>query len=321
MPRSKPAVDYRTVIFAQQDAAEAVGDFLDSLGNERNYSPHTIAAYLRDLAGFFAFAQNHLGAPASLADLSNFTVSDFRSFLAKRRNDGVAGTSLGRSLSALRSFFHHLDRNGAVSNQAIRLVKRPKTPHAIPKPLSKEAARASIETIETFDVLPWVAARDTAILTLLYGCGLRISEALNLERRDAPLRDAIRIVGKGNKERVVPVLVVVGDAVDCYLELCPFELAANGPLFVGIRGKRLNAGVIQRQMRQTRIALGLPDTATPHALRHSFATHLLSSGGDLRSIQELLGHASLSTTQRYTEVDTDQMKRVYQKAHPRADAG
>jgi integrase/recombinase XerC len=172
--------------------------------------------------------------------------------------------------------------------------------------------------VDALDVLPWIAARDTSILTLLYGCGLRISEALGLQRGDAPFRDAIRIVGKGNKERVVPVLPVVAESVEAYVALCPFVMTTDGPLFVGVRGKRLNAGVVQRQMRQVRIALGLPDTATPHALRHSFATHLLSSGGDLRSIQELLGHASLSTTQRYTEVDTDHLQRVYRKSHPRA---
>jgi integrase/recombinase XerC len=320
MPHSGDKRTVGAALAAQSDAADAVRDFLGALQNERNYSSHTIAAYQRDLACFFAFAQDHRGKPVDLADLSAFTVSDFRSFLAKRRNEGISGTSLGRALSALRSFFHHLDTQGDVSNEAIRLVKRPKTPHGVPKPLSKEAARASIETVESLDVLPWVAARDTAILTMLYGCGLRISEALGLARRDAPLRDAIRIVGKGNKERVVPVLPVVAEAIDRYVALCPFALAAAGPLFVGVRGKRLNAGVVQRQMRHARIALGLPDTATPHALRHSFATHLLSGGGDLRSIQELLGHASLSTTQRYTEVDTDQLKRVYEQAHPRAKA-
>lgn len=321
MPHSAAARPEVAALAAQPDAADAVRDFLGALENERNYSPHTIAAYQRDLAGFFAFAQDHRGEPVGLLDLSTFTVSDFRSYLAKRRNDGITGTSLGRALSALRSFFHHLDTQGRVSNQAIRLVKRPKTPHAVPKPLSKEAARDSIDTVEALDTLPWVAARDAAILTLLYGCGLRISEALGLARRDAPLRDALRIVGKGQKERVVPVLPIVADAVDRYVALCPFALEGAGPLFVGVRGKRLNAGVVQRQMRHARIALGLPETATPHALRHSFATHLLSGGGDLRSIQELLGHASLSTTQRYTEVDTDQLKRVYEQAHPRAKVG
>ena len=228
---------------------------------------------------------------------------------------------MGRALSALRSFFRYLDKNDLASNQAIRSVKRPKTPHAVPKPLSPEAALASIDMVDALDVTPWVAARDTAILMLLYGCGLRISEALGMQREDAPLRDAIRIVGKGNKERVVPVLPVVAESVEAYVGLCPFVMPADGPLFIGVRGKRLNPGVVQRQMRQVRAALGLPDTATPHALRHSFATHLLSSGGDLRSIQELLGHASLSTTQRYTEVNTDQLQRVYRESHPRAKAG
>jgi len=306
---------------AAADAATAADDFLASLANERHYSPHTVAAYRRDLESFFGFAQGHLGAPLGLADAEALAVSDFRSYLSQRRRDGISSASLGRALSALRSFFRYLEKNDLASNQAIRLVKRPKVPHAVPKPLSTEAAMASLDTVETLDIAPWVAARDTAILTLLYGCGLRISEALGLQRGDAPLRDAMRIVGKGKKERVVPVLPIVADAVDAYVALCPFELPADGPLFIGVRGKRLNAGVVQRQMRQVRMALGLPDTATPHALRHSFATHLLSSGGDLRSIQELLGHASLSTTQRYTEVDTDQLQRVYRAAHPRAKAG
>jgi integrase/recombinase XerC len=306
---------------ATPDAAAAADDFLGSLANERQYSPHTVAAYRRDLESFFAFARDHRGAPLSLDDAAGLAVSDFRSYMAKRRNDGISSASLGRALSALRSFFRHLEKNGLASNQAIRSVKRPKTPHAVPKPLSTEAALASINMVDALDVQPWVAARDTAILTLLYGCGLRISEALGLQRRDAPLREAMRIVGKGNKERVVPVLPIVTDAVDAYVALCPHVMPSDGPLFVGVRGKRLNAGVVQRQMRQVRVALGLPDSATPHALRHSFATHLLSGGGDLRSIQELLGHASLSTTQRYTEVDTDQLQRVYRESHPRAKAG
>ena len=303
---------------AASDAAAAAEDFLGSLAVERQYSPHTVSAYHRDLESFFVFVQEHLGVPLSLDGAKALVVSDFRSYLSKRRSDGVSSTSLGRTLSALRSFFRYLEKNNLSSNQAIRSVKRPKTPHAVPKPLSPEAALASIDMVDALDVLPWVAARDTSVLMLLYGCGLRISEALGLQRRDAPFRDAIRIVGKGNKERIVPVLPIVADSTEAYVTLCPFVMPADGPLFVGVRGKRLNAGVVQRQMRQVRVALGLPETVTPHALRHSFATHLLSSGGDLRSIQELLGHASLSTTQRYTEVDTDHLQRVYRESHPRA---
>jgi integrase/recombinase XerC len=317
MPHSTPNAAWS----AAPDAAAAAEDFLGSLANERQYSPHTVSAYHRDLESFFAFAQEHLGAPLNLDSANALAVSDFRSYLSKRRGDGISGTSLGRALSTLRSFFRYLDKNNLASNQAIRSVKRPKIPHAVPKPLSPEAALASIDMVDALDVLPWIAARDTSILTLLYGCGLRISEALGLQRGDVPFRDAIRIVGKGNKERVVPVLPIVAKSVEAYVALCPFVMTTDGPLFVGVRGKRLNAGVVQRQMRQVRIALGLPDTATPHALRHSFATHLLSSGGDLRSIQELLGHASLSTTQRYTEVDTDHLQRVYRESHPRAKVG
>ena len=314
MPHSTPTAAWS----AASDAAAAAEDFLGSLAIERHYSPHTVSAYHRDLESFFVFVQEHLGVPLSLDGANTLVVSDFRSYLSKRRGDGVSSTSLGRTLSALRSFFRYLDKNNLASNQAIHSVKRPKTPHAVPKPLSPEAALASIDMVDALDVLPWVAARDTSILMLLYGCGLRISEALGLQRGDVPFRDAIRIIGKGNKERVVPVLPIVADSTVAYVTLCPFVMPADGPLFVGVRGRRLNAGVVQRQMRQVRVALGLPDTVTPHALRHSFATHLLSSGGDLRSIQELLGHASLSTTQRYTEVDTNHLQQVYRESHPRA---
>jgi integrase/recombinase XerC len=303
---------------SQGPAWDAATGYLDSLAIERHYSAHTVAAYRRDLAAFFAFLQEHLGGQVTLAHLAALRVADFRSFLARRRNEGLSSTSLGRALSALRGFYRYLERNDLAANQAVHSVKRPKTPHAVPKPLSEDAARAAIDTVETLDRAPWVLARDVALLTLLYGCGLRISEALGLRRGDAPFGRSLRIVGKGNKERLVPVLPAVNEAVAQYLALCPFGGAPDDPLFVGTRGGPLNPGVVQRGMRELRVALGLPETATPHALRHSFATHLLSGGADLRSIQELLGHASLSTTQRYTEVDTEHLKRIYARAHPRA---
>jgi integrase/recombinase XerC len=252
---------------------------------------------------------------------------DFRSFLAHRRNHGLSNTSVARALSVLRSFFRHLERTGLVTNAAIRSVRSPKLPHSVPKPLGVEAAAAAREQIAFLHEEQWVNARDYAVLTLLYGCGLRISEALGLNHKDiGDLNHAdvgsgaasLIIRGKGNKERMVPVLPVVRNAIDAYTALCPFANGREDPLFVGVRGKRLNAGIIQKSMREVRRALGLPESATPHALRHSFATHLLSAGGDLRTIQELLGHASLSTTQRYTEVETGHLLKVYRDAHPRA---
>jgi len=298
----------------------AAQDFLASLANERGYAANTVAAYERDLSAFFSFARVHLGGPVTLPALGGFAVADFRSFLAQRRNEGLSSTSLGRTLSALRSFYRHLERGGLTENQAVHSIKRPKTPHAVPKPLSPDAAQATLAAADTGGE-PWIVARDIALLTLLYGCGLRISEALGLKRKDAPLRDTLRITGKGNKERLVPVLPVVADAVEQYTTLCPYPLESDDALFVGARGGPLNPGVVQRRMRELRAVVGLPDSATPHALRHSFATHLLSGGADLRSIQELLGHASLSTTQRYTEVDTEQLRKVYDSAHPRARGG
>ncbi len=292
--------------------------YLDGLSNERGYAGNTVAAYERDLAGFYSFVREHVGGEVVRETLAALKASDFRSFLAKRRNEGLSNVSIGRTLSSLRGFFRYLERNNVLTNQAVHSIKRPKLPHSVPKPLAPDAAQATLSSVDADDGAPWVLARDTAVLTLLYGCGLRISEALGLRWGDAPLGKALRVVGKGNKERVVPVLPIVAEAVEAYRKLCPFAPAPETPLFVGVRGRALNPGVVQRRMRTLRATLGLPDSATPHALRHSFATHLLAGGADLRSIQELLGHASLSTTQRYTDVDTDHLRRIYDQAHPRA---
>ena len=218
----------------------------------------------------------------------------------------------------MRSFYRFCERDGTLKNGAIHLVQSPKLPHSVPRPLSVDGAKAVIGEVANLSEEDWIGARDTAVITLLYGCGLRISEALGLERNQAPLGDMLRITGKGGKQRLVPVLPVVADAVEAYLEACPYPLSDGDPLFVGKRGKRLNPRLIQGRLQVLRAALGLPPSATPHALRHSFATHLLSGGGDLRTIQELLGHASLSTTQHYTEVDTERLLDVYGKAHPRS---
>jgi len=285
---------------------------------ERRASPATLVSYLRDLTRFFEFLTDHLGGPADLDALRKLQLRDFRAFLTLRRNEGLQSRSLARALSSIRSFFRFLDRAGIVSNAAITALRSPKIPHAIPKPLTPNAALTLIDKASEREGAPWIAARDAAILTLLYGCGLRIAEALSLDRRDAPLLDTLRVIGKGRKERMVPVLAVAREAVDEYVRLCPFGLTPDDPLFVGARGKRVDQRIVREAVIQLRRRLGLADTVTPHALRHSFATHLLAGGGDLRTIQELLGHASLSTTQMYTEVDSQRLLDVYDKAHPRA---
>ena len=288
------------------------------LAIERNCSEHTLDGYGRDLSAFIKFLVGHLGYAPGLQDLENLKPADFRSYLAKRNMDGLSKSSTARAVSPLRNFFRYLDKEDILQNAAIRSLRTPKLPQSIPKPLSAEEAKAALRTFGEMHDTPWIADRDIALMTLLYGCGLRISEALNLNVGDIPENGALVITGKGSKQRVVPLLPVVTKAVDHYLANCPFGLRKGEPLFVGARGKRLNAGVVQRQMRKVRLLMGLPDTATPHALRHSFATHLLAGGGDLRTIQELLGHASLSTTQRYTKVDSARLTEVYRDAHPRA---
>ncbi|HLF58356.1 MAG TPA: tyrosine recombinase XerC [Alphaproteobacteria bacterium] len=300
--------------------AAALNDWLNWLSQERRGARHTVAAYKRDAEAFVAFTAQHLGGPVQLSDLAGLRPADFRAWLAKRANEGRARTSTARALSAVRSLFRFLERRNLVQNAALGTLRTPKLPRSLPKPLSHDEAEDATTRIGDVAAEPWIALRDTALLTLLYGCGLRIDEALALDRRAAPLDDMLRIKGKGGKERVVPVLPAVADAIAKYLTACPHKLGRDDPLFVGARGRRLQAGVVQRQMRKLRNYLGLPDTATPHALRHSFATHLLSDGGDLRAIQELLGHASLSTTQRYTAVDKSQIMKVYARAHPRARA-
>jgi len=301
-------------------AADKALLWLAHLREEKRVSVHTLEAYTRDLSQFGIFLTNYLGQTPDLRDLKNLKTMDFRAFLAERRNRGAQSRSLARQLSAIRSFFKFLERNGILANPALGAMRAPKKPHSIPKPLDVKAAQA-VTSDTGLTQTPWITARDAAVLTLLYACGLRISEALNLNRKDAvinPTDQTLRITGKGGKTRLVPVLPVVRDAIKNYLRQCPFDLPNDGPLFLGVKGKRLNARNIQLLMQKMRGAFGLPDTATPHALRHSFATHLLSGGADLRSIQELLGHASLSTTQIYTEVDGAHLLKQYAKAHPRA---
>jgi integrase/recombinase XerC len=294
-------------------------DWLAHLAHERGAAQKTVEAYGRDLGQLLTFLAHHYGRALTLDDLAALDAKTLRAFLASRRRQGVESRSLARALSALRSFFRRLEAVSGLEVRALRQVASPKVPHAVPKPLTVEKAAAVVA-----DAMPaaldWVAARDRAVLLLLYGSGLRISEALAIRRCDAPVppRDVLRVVGKGRKERVVPVLRITQDAVGHYIDLCPHHLAPDGPLFVGAKGGPLSPRLIQLAMQQLRGELGLPATATPHALRHSFATHLLAAGADLRQIQELLGHASLSTTQVYTEVDRERLLAVYDAAHPRA---
>ena len=300
------------------DAAEIAAGWMASLRSERRLSAKTLEAYGRDLGQFAVFLMDHLGSQAAAADLAGLSVADFRGFLARRRATGAQSRSLARQLSALRSFYRHAERTGQFRNPAISALQSPKLPHGVPKPLTVEAAAqvSRADGLVTDATPQWVTARDRAVLTLLYACGLRISEALSLtpeQARDNPLS----ITGKGNKTRIVPVIAAAQAAIAAYIELCPMPLPPNAPLFRGVKGGPLNARNIQLLIERMRGALGLPDTATPHALRHSFATHLLGAGADLRVIQELLGHASLSTTQVYTEVNRSHLLSQYRKAHPR----
>jgi integrase/recombinase XerC len=306
---------------ADPDLAAAISDWRNWLESERRASRHTVLGYGHDLAGFLDFLREHLGALPGLAALEALGPADFRAYLAARTQEGIERSSSARALSTLRGFFRFLDRRGLAKNAALAAVRTPKLPKSVPKPLSAEDAGLALARVVELAQTPWIGRRDLAILTLLYGCGLRLSEALGLARVEAPLKPGmLSITGKGRKMRLVPVLPAVSEAVVEYLALCPHRLAAKGPLFVGVRGGPLNPRLVQRQMQRLRALLGLPETATPHALRHSFATHLLAGGGDLRSIQELLGHASLSTTQRYTAVDAQRLLAVYDRAHPRAKA-
>jgi integrase/recombinase XerC len=302
---------------AGEDLRAAIGLWIAWLSGERRASSHTIAAYGRDLSQFLDFLTGHLGEPPSLAGLSRLSPADFRAWLAERAGR-IERSSIARGLSVVRGFIRFLERRSFASCPALAVLRGPKLPRSVPKPLSVADAAEMIEAPPILVATAWQAARDIAILTLLYGCGLRISEALGLKRAEAPERELMTVAGKGRKERVVPVLPAVREAVADYLAACPYPLAADGPLFVGARGGALNPRLVQRRMAELRGALGLPETATPHSLRHSFATHLLGAGGDLRAIQELLGHASLSTTQRYTSVETERLIAVYDAAHPRA---
>jgi integrase/recombinase XerC len=301
-------------------AQQARIDWLAYLAQERRASPRTLEAYGDAVGRYLAFLQQHRGEPPSLADLGAIEPAELRAFLASRRTGPrpLSARSLAQTLSAARAFHRWLDRRRGAPNAAIALVRGPKVKPGAPRPVTEDQALGLIvEAAEDGDRKPWEAARDEAVLTLLYGCGLRISEALSLKRSDAPLGDSLRVLGKGSKTRLVPVLPVVRQAIDAYVDALPFGLGPDEPLFRAARGGPLGPRPVQALMQSLRGRVGLPASATPHALRHSFATHLLGAGADLRSIQELLGHASLSTTQRYTAVDAASLLATYAKAHPR----
>jgi integrase/recombinase XerC len=308
---------------APELAAELVR-WLSYLASERRMSPKTVEAYGRDVRQFLTFLSEHLGRRVTLAALAKLAPQDVRAFMAARRGGGISSRSLMRMLAGARSFARFLERNGKGKVGALAAVRAPKLAKTLPKPLAIPAAKRITDTELRAgeEREPWVLARDAAVLALLYGSGLRISEALSLKGKDAPASggDAITVIGKGNKARMVPVLPQVMKLVAEYVALCPYELPPDRPLFVGAKGGPLSPRIVQLTMARLRGALGLPETATPHALRHSFATHLLARGGDLRAIQELLGHASLSTTQIYTAVDTERLLEVYRSAHPRAQS-
>jgi integrase/recombinase XerC len=292
--------------------------WLASLADARRLSPHTVRAYESTLDRFGDFLIGHLGGPVGAAELTALGAADFRAFLALRRGDGLANVSVAREVSALRTFFAWARRTQGIPCDGIAGLKSPKLARRVPRPVSPGDAAGLIAAVGDDARSPWTAARDTAVLLLLYGAGLRIAEALSLTGAVLPLGETITVTGKRNKTRSVPLLPVVAEAIDAYVKLTPWPPARDLPLFRGVRGGALDPGIVRSAIRAARPALGLPDSATPHALRHSFATHLLARGADLRSIQELLGHASLSSTQIYTAVDAAQLLDVYRNAHPRA---
>ncbi|MGR4864993.1 tyrosine recombinase XerC [Caulobacter sp. LARHSG274] len=306
---------------APATARQALAAWLEHLTHERRASPRTVRAYGDNVLAYLNFLERHRGESLSVADLGDVAAAELRAYLAFRREGehALSPRSLAQSLSSIRSFHRYLDRRLDTSNAAIGLVRGPRLKVGTPRPVSEDQAHGLIAEIGLDpDREDWEAARDAAVLTLLWGCGLRISEGLSLTRRDAPLGDSLRITGKGGKTRIVPVLDAVGEAVDAYVAALPFVLAPDEALFRAKRGGPLSPRHVQATMQALRGRLGLSDRATPHALRHSFATHLLGAGADLRSIQDLLGHASLSTTQRYTQVDAAGLLAAYGKAHPRA---
>ena len=311
----------RIARFTQPNLYTKVIDWMNQLESERRLANNTIKSYLLDICQLFEFMVQFLDTVPDLHDLAKLTITDFRKFLARKKEIGRQNQSVARTLSGVRSFFTYLSHQGIIDNRAITSLKSPKKPHYTPRPINVGDAKTAIrfETINEISDIPWITARDAAVLTLLYGCGLRISESLSLKVGTFNTEtNTIYVKGKGGRERLVPVLPIVNEAIKHYLKLCPFKLNQNDKLFRGVKGGPLNPRLIQLTVKKLRKLLNLPATATPHAFRHSFATHLLVNGGDLRSIQELLGHASLASTQMYTDFDMESSLRSYQAAHPRA---
>jgi len=302
------------------DGADALRKhWLAALAHERRASPHTLRAYGDDVARFLGFQVGHTGGALTQKALARLTPADMRAFITFRRQEGLGPGGVQRALAAVRSFYKFLAKEGILENAAARSIRTPRVRRGLPRPLSVEDAGRAIQEAGEHDV-EWLGARDAALLTLLYGAGLRISEALGLKRGDVPLGETLTVIGKGRKERSVPVLPLVATALVDYVGKIPFSGAPSSPLFLSRRGRAMSPREAQGLMQRLRGRLGLPEKATPHALRHSFATHILQGGGDLRSVQELLGHASLSTTQVYTAMDTRQLLETYSRAHPRGQA-
>ncbi len=299
-------------------SATTVSRWLNALSAVGGRSENTIVSYRRDVRGFLEFLEGHFARPVSLKLLGRIDRTDMRAWMSRERARGISARSLARSLSSVKAFFRWLGENEGVDAPAVLSTRAPRFAVSLPRPVAPDDARSLVDTLEGQAHKAWVGARDAALIILLYGCGLRISEALSLQRRDAPLKDTLRVIGKGGRQRLVPVLPRVREAVDSYLEICPFATRAEDPLFLGVRGGPLNPRIARKAIENARMQLGLPAGTTPHAMRHAFATHLLAAGGDLRTIQELLGHASLSTTQIYTAVDQAQLMDVYRSAHPKA---
>lgn len=319
--QEKRTMKAETLALCAADLQEVLQKWNDYLCVEKQLSRHTLRAYHSDVTRFIAFLHDHFGEPPSLNTISEVSIRDFRSWMSKmagnERSKGISNASRARALSGIKNFLTWMDKNGITHNAAIGTVRSPKLPHQLPKPLHKNQAFRVLENAGLMAKDDWLEMRDRALFTLLWGCGLRIDEALQLNIKDMPRDGFLRVLGKGGKERQVPCLDIVDQAMKAYLEICPYPTSSERPIFIGARGQRLNQGVAQKAMRDLRITLGLPGNTTPHALRHSFATHLLENGANLREIQEMLGHASLSTTQRYTEVDAKELMRIHSAAHPR----
>jgi len=301
-------------------AVELLQHWIAHLRDERRFADNSLDAYQRDVAAFLGFLTRHLGGEPSARDLADLEPRDLRAYLAHRRqgDDALSDRSISRALAAIRSFYRYLERRHGIANARLALVRGPRLKRSLPRPVSEASARDLIAEAQDQANEDWIGARDAALLTLLYAAGLRISEALSLTGADLPLSETLRITGKGGKERIVPLIAPAREAIERYAKLCPYALTEDAPLFRAVRGGALSPRMAQALMERLRAHLGLPSSATPHALRHSFATHLLANGGDLRAIQELLGHESLSTTQAYTSVEAQKILQLYRRAHPRA---